>query len=81
MKETDWKLHASKTPVRKLKPLRNCTALGSEIGVQQEERAERFPPQNSSSWTLCWSSGRAPRVQTPGALLPTRKHAATSPQF
>lgn len=41
MKETDWKLHASKTLVRKLKPLRNCTALGSKIGVQQEERAER----------------------------------------
>lgn len=40
MKETDWKLHASKTFVRKLKPLRNCTGLSSTMRVQQEEQAD-----------------------------------------
>lgn len=40
MREPDWKLHASKTLVRKLKPLRNCTALSSTIRLQQEEQPE-----------------------------------------
>lgn len=40
MEGTDWKEQASKTFLRKLKPLRNCTALSSKIRVQQEEQAE-----------------------------------------
>jgi len=45
MKETDWKLSASKDLVRKLKPLRSCAAGGAG-------RVENFPPQDSWSWTL-----------------------------
>lgn len=36
MKETDRKLHASKTPVRRLIPHRNCTTVSSQVRVWHE---------------------------------------------
>lgn len=68
MKETDGKLHVSKTSVRRLIPRRNCTAVSSQVRVWQEELAElrNSTTGNSPPSTLCWSKGRALRVQILG---------------
>lgn len=79
MEETAWKLHASKTPVRKLKPLRNCAALNSKIRAQQE-RSRQSTSELSILDPLLeqWQSTAG---TDPGAVLTAWKHAATSPHF
>lgn len=78
MEETQWKLHASKTLVRKLKPLRNCAAPSSKIKVQQERSRQSASELVFDPLLEQWQSTAG---TDPGAVLTAWKHTATSPHF
>lgn len=80
MKEKDWKLHASKTLARKLKPLRNCTALRSG-GSRRSRQSSELPTSELIILDPLLEQWQSTAGTHPGAFLPTQKHAATSTHF
>lgn len=81
-KETDGKLHASKTPVRRLTPLRNCTTVSSQIGMGRRSwQSREIPPAALITLDPFLEQGQSAAGADLGALLPSRNHVAPSPPF